>query len=203
MYSDLGNASPMFEIRSKLKEMKQGSESVTQYFSDLQELLKELDLFFEEDHACVTCSVKLRKHLEKERVFDFLAGVNRYLDEVRGRVVARDPLPSPEDAFAEVRREEIHRKVILPEAILELPNVPEGFALILHKHPSSAKFHFDSKSSNRPICEYCHYPGHRISVGNFMANNQIGSRKGCQSLSNSICNWEIWFHFCAFDPGTT
>ena len=38
MYSDLGNASQIFEIRSKLKEMKQGSNSVTQYFSDLQDL---------------------------------------------------------------------------------------------------------------------------------------------------------------------
>lgn len=30
MYSDLGNSSQIFEIRSKLKEMKQGSKTVTQ-----------------------------------------------------------------------------------------------------------------------------------------------------------------------------
>ena len=48
-YSNLGNASQIFEIRSKLKEMKQGSKSVTQYFSDLQDLWQELDLFFEDD----------------------------------------------------------------------------------------------------------------------------------------------------------
>ncbi|XP_073307164.1 uncharacterized protein [Primulina huaijiensis] len=55
----------------------------------------------------VYCSIKIRSNLEKERVFYFLAGLNRNIDDVRGRVVARDPFPSPEDAFAKVRREEM------------------------------------------------------------------------------------------------
>ncbi|RVW36181.1 hypothetical protein CK203_100355 [Vitis vinifera] len=37
-YSNLGNASQVFEIHSKLKEMKQGTKSVTQYFTDLQDI---------------------------------------------------------------------------------------------------------------------------------------------------------------------
>lgn len=40
MYSDLGNASQVFELRSKLKEMKQGTKFVTQYFFDLQDIWK-------------------------------------------------------------------------------------------------------------------------------------------------------------------
>ncbi|RVW92611.1 hypothetical protein CK203_039394 [Vitis vinifera] len=36
-YSNLGNASQVFEIHSKLKEIKQGTKSVTQYFTDLQD----------------------------------------------------------------------------------------------------------------------------------------------------------------------
>ncbi|KZV19361.1 hypothetical protein F511_25096 [Dorcoceras hygrometricum] len=99
MYSDLGNASQLFELRSKLKEIKQGSNSVTHYFSELQELWQELDLFLEDSHICAECSNHVRRTLEKERVFDFLAGLNRELDDVRGRIVARDPFPSTDDAF--------------------------------------------------------------------------------------------------------
>ena len=44
IYFDLGNASQIFELRLKLKETKQGTSSVTQYFSDLQDLWQELDL---------------------------------------------------------------------------------------------------------------------------------------------------------------
>lgn len=101
MYSDLGNASQIFELRSKLMEMKQGSNSVTRYFSDIQDLWQELDLFLETSIICVECTAKVQANVEKERVFDFLAGLNSNLDDVRGRVVARDPFPSPEDAFAE------------------------------------------------------------------------------------------------------
>ena len=35
-YSDLGNATQMFEIKTKLKDIKQGSYSVTQYYNILQ-----------------------------------------------------------------------------------------------------------------------------------------------------------------------
>ena len=78
MYLDLGNVSQLFEIQSKLKEMKQGTQSVTEYFTDLE----ELDLFLYENSVCATCSVKQRQNLEKEWVYDFLVGLNRDLDEV-------------------------------------------------------------------------------------------------------------------------
>ncbi|KAL5763277.1 hypothetical protein ACOSP7_019541 [Xanthoceras sorbifolium] len=35
MYSNLDNASQIFKLRMKLKELKQGSNTITQYFSDL------------------------------------------------------------------------------------------------------------------------------------------------------------------------
>ena len=44
--------------------------------------------------------------LDKERVFDFLLGLNKELDEVRGCVLGFKPFPEIKEAFAEVRREE-------------------------------------------------------------------------------------------------
>ncbi|XP_073153944.1 uncharacterized protein [Henckelia pumila] len=58
MYSDLGNASQIFELRSKLKEMKQGSNSLTQYFSDIHDLWQKLDLFLETSTICAECTTK-------------------------------------------------------------------------------------------------------------------------------------------------
>ncbi|KAL4562118.1 hypothetical protein LXL04_034312 [Taraxacum kok-saghyz] len=155
MYSDLGNASQIFELRAKLKEIKQGSTSVTQYFSTLQDLWQELDLFLDEKLTCAECNVKVQKQIERERVFDFLAGLNRNLDEVRGRVVARDPFPSTEDAFAEVRREEVRRKVMLTdEPPLPLTStIPDVSALATNRSS-------DRLRGNRPWCDHCKRPGH-------------------------------------------
>ncbi|KAL6331881.1 hypothetical protein AAG906_020228 [Vitis piasezkii] len=53
--------------------------------------------------------------MENERVFEFLAGLNCELDDVRSRVLSRRPLPSIREVFSDVRREESRRKVMLWE----------------------------------------------------------------------------------------
>lgn len=44
MYSDLGNASQLFELQSILKDKKQGDSSVTDYYNTLIGLW-QLDMF--------------------------------------------------------------------------------------------------------------------------------------------------------------
>lgn len=40
--------------------------------------------------------------MDKERVFDFLYGLNKDFDEVRGRVLGFKPFPEVKEAFAMV-----------------------------------------------------------------------------------------------------
>ena len=47
-----------------------------------------------------------REMVERDWVINFLAGLNNDLDDVRGRIVGMKPLPSIEETFAVVRREE-------------------------------------------------------------------------------------------------
>ena len=48
--------------------------------------------------------MKYSKVIEKERVFNFLHGLNSDLDEVKGRLSGIKPFPSIRKAFAKVRR---------------------------------------------------------------------------------------------------
>ncbi|GMI76535.1 hypothetical protein HRI_001322800 [Hibiscus trionum] len=48
-YSDLGNASQVFEIKLKLKDIQQGTLEVTQYYNNLKILWQELDMYYEVD----------------------------------------------------------------------------------------------------------------------------------------------------------
>ena len=50
-------------------------------------------------------------------MYDFLVGLNRDLDEVRGCVLSQVPFPIIDEAFAKVRREENRRKVMLSEGL--------------------------------------------------------------------------------------
>ena len=40
--------------------------------------------------------MRFKKKMENERVFEFLTGLNRELDDVRSRVLSRQSLPSSE-----------------------------------------------------------------------------------------------------------
>ena len=64
---------------------------------------QDLDLNYEEEWECTGDSVRFKKKMENERVFEFLTGLNRELDDVRSRVLSRRSLPSIREVFFEVR----------------------------------------------------------------------------------------------------
>ncbi|KZV19589.1 hypothetical protein F511_13475, partial [Dorcoceras hygrometricum] len=126
-YSDLENSSQIFDLKTRLWNSKQGEKNVIEYYNEMRTLWQELDLCYEDDWECKNDNIKYHKRMETDRVFVFLAGLNRELDEVRGRILGRMPLPSLGEVFAEVRREEGRRRVMLKE---KPPTVPETSALV-------------------------------------------------------------------------
>ncbi|KAI4357258.1 hypothetical protein L6164_001219 [Bauhinia variegata] len=53
--------------------------------------------------------------IEKEHMFQFLARLNKCLDDVRSRIPSRVPLPSIREVFSEVRHEASKSKIMLQE----------------------------------------------------------------------------------------
>lgn len=154
-------------------------------------------LFLEEDSLCARCRIKQQHYLEKERVVDFLAGLNRNLDEVWGRLVARDPFPLTEEAFAEVQCEEAHWKVVLTKDTLESPLMQEGSALVSTKSHPHGHHHADQRANKRPWCEHCNCPGHTQDKcwvlhgkpANWQPRKKI--KKWWLSISNLFQSWQV------------
>ncbi|RVW82439.1 hypothetical protein CK203_048977 [Vitis vinifera] len=67
--------------------------------------------------------------MDNEKVFKFLAGLNRKLDDVKSRVLNHQSLPSIREVFSEVQREESKKKVMLQE---HLTFGLEASALVTH-----------------------------------------------------------------------
>ena len=89
----------------------------------------------------------------RTRVLEFLVGLNCELDDVRSRVLSRRPLPSIQEVFSEVRREESRRKVMLQE---HLTSGPEASALVT-RWPHAG---FGPRQFKRIYCEHCKKMGH-------------------------------------------
>ena len=70
-------------------------------------------MFEEYDWNCLEDGIKYQKIIEKKRLYKFLLGLNKDLDEVRGRIMGLKPPPSIREAFPEVCVGESQKKVMM------------------------------------------------------------------------------------------
>ena len=114
-----------------------------------------------------------KKTVEDNRIFKFLIGLNIEFDEVRGRIIGRQPLPSIGEVFSEVHREESRRLVMLGKR--NLGNTIENSALAASINAGrTATKKPDEKS--RVWCDHC--------------NKQRHTRETCWKIHEKPANWK-------------
>ena len=97
-------------------------------------------------------ATKYKKVVEKKRIYKFLLGLNKNLDEVRGQILAIGPLPSIQEVAAELRCKESRKKVILGTG--NQFNTNNASTLVSRKVDDS------SIKKGRSGCEHWKKPGH-------------------------------------------
>ncbi|KAG5219081.1 Retrovirus-related polyprotein from transposon [Salix suchowensis] len=167
-YSNSDNTSELFEIEAALHDLRQGELNVTQYFNTLTRHWQQLDMFEVHTWKCSGDTVLFRRIVEQKRTFKFLLGLNKTLDEVRGRIMGTKPLPSLRETFSEVRREESRKKVMMGSHNSG-PSM-EGSALV------SRASSWDSRKKGRPWCDHCQKPGH--------------TKETCWKIHGKPSNWK-------------
>ncbi|KAI5405320.1 hypothetical protein KIW84_052194 [Lathyrus oleraceus] len=144
-YSDIQNSSQIFGLKSKVWHAKQGDRSVTAYYNELLTLWQEND-----------------------RVFMFLAGLNKDLDEVRGKVLGKIRLPTLRDFFAKIRREEARQGIMMDK--IQRNSEFEGSAL------ATRNLDKGRRSDKVPWCDHCKREWH--------------TRETCWKLKGKPPNWK-------------
>ncbi|GAV70419.1 UBN2_3 domain-containing protein, partial [Cephalotus follicularis] len=136
-YSNKDNMSAIFEIKGILIDLTQGEMTITDYFNALIRYWQQLDMLEDIKWHCPEDNQQYKKILEKERIYKFLLGLNKELDEVRGRILSIKLLPSVCEVFSEVRREESRRKVMFGLGT-KIPTSTESSALAANRGQSSS-----------------------------------------------------------------
>lgn len=158
LYSYLENTSQIFELKTRLWKSKQNDRNVTTYYNELVTLWQELDQCYDDVWENSNDSAHHMKREENNRVYMFLVGLNRNLDEVRGRILSRKPLPSTREVFSKIRREESRRKIMLYSTESGFNLEPDSYALL------SRGFDSDNNGRKKPWCEHCKKPWHTIFI---------------------------------------
>lgn len=179
MYSDLGNQSQIYELNLKLSEIRQDSDTVTTYFNSLKRIWQDLDLF----NTYVWKSPDDCKHYQQmvdaNRVFKFLIGLNVEFDEVRGRIIGRNPLLSLSEAFSKVWCEESRRLVMLGKKNNGANGLSENMTLVVDANTSGRHIPGQRKVEEKPRvwCDHSNKPCH--------------TRETCWVLYEKPTNWKL------------
>lgn len=102
------SAPKLFLVRGAIASVRQGSDSVTQYFTKFMKLWGELGCVVVSKRECDgECDAK-REMIEK--VMQFLAGLNESYDQVREQLLSADPFPDIYKAHSTVLRVETMKR---------------------------------------------------------------------------------------------
>ena len=113
-YSTKENTAEQVDIVNVLHDLRQGDLTLTNYYNILGRHWQQLDVYEEYDWNCPEDAAKYQKIVEKRQLFKFLlGGLNKDLDEIRGRILGTKALPTIREAFTEVKREESRKKLML------------------------------------------------------------------------------------------
>ena len=112
-YSKMRDAIHIYEIKTKIGATKQGTFFVTKYHNIMKSLWLELDYYQNIKMKCNEDAAMMLKFVERERIFDFFAGLNVEYDQVKVQVVGKEDLPPLNEVFSIIRAEEGKRSVML------------------------------------------------------------------------------------------
>ncbi|XP_074347258.1 uncharacterized protein LOC141686101 [Apium graveolens] len=93
------NTAELFQVESTLQDLRQGKNSMTIYFTILTRYWQQLDFFEVHEWKCADDRAYFKKIVETKQVFKYLMGLDKSLDEVRGRILGTKPLPNLREVF--------------------------------------------------------------------------------------------------------
>ncbi|XP_030518235.1 uncharacterized protein LOC115731700 [Rhodamnia argentea] len=112
-YSKVQDVAVIYELKTKASTTKQGNRSVTEYYNLKRGLWLEIDHNLNIQMRCVEDTNTLRNHMERDRIFEFLAGLNANYDQIRVQILRKKRLSSLNEVFSTVRGEESRQTVML------------------------------------------------------------------------------------------
>ncbi|XP_056159465.1 uncharacterized protein LOC130135111 [Syzygium oleosum] len=158
-YSKVQDAVVIYELKTKASTTKQGNRSVTEYYNLMRGLWLEIDHNLNLEMRCAEDTNTLRNHIERDRIFEFLAGLNVNFDQIRVQILRKKRLPSLNEVFSTVRGEESRRTVMFEDQHTEgsaMKAIKEETNPDKNRRPDLIK----TMGSEGLWCNFCKKPRH-------------------------------------------
>lgn len=160
-YLKRGNAAQIYELKVAIHNTKQQDLFVTACHNTLKVLSQELDLHQLFIMVLTEDVATLAEIMQRYQVFEFLAGLKPELDEVRSKVLGKEPIPCLSAVYSYVHAEESKRSVMMG------PISQETSALkVIQENNTVPPMNHSKQRQRKPgeketrWCDYCHKARH-------------------------------------------
>ncbi|XP_019235872.1 PREDICTED: uncharacterized protein LOC109216195 [Nicotiana attenuata] len=144
---DKVNDTRCYNLHKEIATLTQGTSSISVYYSELKDLWDETEDLVPHPGWDCPRTKKFIEHLHKQKLYQFLMGLNDSYSQARNQILMMKHVPSVNQAYAMLISEESQRSVAGSAGILAL---------------------YSSKADNRPkykknynlYCDFCKLKGH-------------------------------------------
>nr|XP_028943579.1 uncharacterized protein LOC114819382 [Malus domestica] len=177
-----GNDSRIYQIKRDIVEHRQGQQSVAVYYTKLKAMWDELSSYNEA--ATYSCGglETLRKREDKEKVMQFLMGLNDNYSAIRGQILLMQPLPDTRRVYSLVLQQEkqvevSHNRDSISHHAMHAANNGELTNQAHQAQKRRTPLHCSYCDQDRHSIETCYYlngfpPGHKFHGKNVKPPNQ-------------------------------
>ncbi|XP_078158094.1 uncharacterized protein LOC144553769 [Carex rostrata] len=116
-YFEGSDESKIFELKRRANRLRQSGGSIEEYYNNLQGLWQEIDYRCPNSMKCAEDIQEYSRIIQKDRLYDFLDGLDDRLDSARAMVLNIRPLPGVEEAYGRIRQEENRQAVMLKKEV--------------------------------------------------------------------------------------
>ncbi|KAF7132885.1 hypothetical protein RHSIM_Rhsim09G0014100 [Rhododendron simsii] len=177
-----GNDSRIYQIKQEIGEHRQGQQSISVYYTKLKALWDELSSY----HQMVICTCggleNLNKRDEKEKVMQFLMGLNENYGPVRGQILLMQPLPDTRRVYSLVLQQEKQIEVSLNHdsmnhhAMLADHKSQAPTYSFADQNNKTIQVHQVQKQKNTLHCSYCDQDYHSVERCYYLHGFPVGHK---------------------------
>ncbi|XP_057522436.1 uncharacterized protein LOC130802433 [Amaranthus tricolor] len=154
LYSSGRDGLQIFDLTVKTNKIQQGTDTIETYYSKLIMLWKEIDRRQPNPMKDPDDIIVYSQLIQKNRLYQFLAGIHQTFDKDRRDLLLLDPLPTVEEAYASIRREILRRGIMKTEPSLNVESPGSGGVF-------SAKGRIYRREDDKPHLKCTHCGGTR------------------------------------------
>ena len=149
-----------FNLTQEIQDLRQGSMSLSEYYTTLKTLWDQLDSTDEPDDPCI-CGKAARLQLKAERakIVKFLAGLNDSYAIIRRQIIMKKVLPTLAGVYHILDQDDSQKgfsNVVVAPAAFQVSEISSSVVV----PDSTICYVQNGPNKGRPICSYCNRVGH-------------------------------------------